>query len=197
MLYLTVNTVRLTQSLMHTHPATYATRQIAITLIGGYQKHLSPHKGFSCAYRLLHGGESCSQYIKRRIAQDGLVATLKASRQRFQACRKANEILRSRHCHYSNTENNLDQEENKRRQLKRKQTASESTDYSSCSHSNRSLIEVANCTVDCANCGSGLDCSGLDCAGLDLQGWDCSGLECSGLDCGLGDCGGCDVGSCG
>jgi putative component of membrane protein insertase Oxa1/YidC/SpoIIIJ protein YidD len=46
--------------------------QIATTAIGGYQKYVSPHKGFSCAHRLLYGGESCSQYVKGAIAQNGL-----------------------------------------------------------------------------------------------------------------------------
>lgn len=40
------------------------TRQIAIACIGGYQRYLSPHKGFVCAHRRLHGGDSCSQYVK-------------------------------------------------------------------------------------------------------------------------------------
>ncbi|WP_228061460.1 membrane protein insertion efficiency factor YidD [[Phormidium] sp. LEGE 05292] len=47
-------------------------RQIACTSISGYQKYLSPHKGFSCAHRILYGGESCSAYIKRIVAQKGL-----------------------------------------------------------------------------------------------------------------------------
>lgn len=170
---------------MHTHPAASATRQIAITLIGGYQKHLSPHKGFSCAYRLLHRGESCSQYIKRLIAQEGLIAAVKASRQRFQACRKANDILRSRHCHHSNMGNNLHQDLDNRRNKPQRKTASECTGYSNCPLGE--VANCANCTVDCTDCFSGLD----------FQGLDCSGLDCSGLDCGLADCGGCDVGSCG
>ncbi|MEQ8962685.1 MAG: membrane protein insertion efficiency factor YidD [Coleofasciculus sp. C2-GNP5-27] len=69
------------------------TRQIAIACIGGYQRYLSPHKGFACAYRRLHGGDSCSQYVKNLLTQQGVIATLNASRQRFQACRDADQRI--------------------------------------------------------------------------------------------------------
>lgn len=62
----------------------------AITL---YQRHLSPHKGFSGPYRLLHGGESCSGYVKRLILEKGLVTAIQASRERFAACRDARYVL--------------------------------------------------------------------------------------------------------
>ncbi len=35
---------------------------LAIAAITGYQRYLSPYKGFRCAHRVLHQGESCSQY---------------------------------------------------------------------------------------------------------------------------------------
>jgi len=33
-------------------------------LISLYQRYVSPYKGFRCAHRVLHGGDSCSEYIQ-------------------------------------------------------------------------------------------------------------------------------------
>ncbi|MGL5059348.1 MAG: membrane protein insertion efficiency factor YidD [Microcoleus sp.] len=71
-------------------------RQLAIASISGYQKHISPKKGFACGHRVLYGGESCSQYIKSSIGQFGFFEAVKKSRRRFAACKQANEILKSR-----------------------------------------------------------------------------------------------------
>ncbi len=71
---------------------------IAIASITGYQKHLSPHKGFSCAHRILYGGDSCSQYIKTAIAQRGLSGAIGLSQHRFAACKEAHHLLRSQVC---------------------------------------------------------------------------------------------------
>jgi putative component of membrane protein insertase Oxa1/YidC/SpoIIIJ protein YidD len=68
----------------------------AIVAIGLYQRHLSPRKGFRCAHRVLHGGESCSQHARARIASDGLIAGLSALRARLLSCREASVTLRSR-----------------------------------------------------------------------------------------------------
>ncbi|HAZ49213.1 MAG TPA: hypothetical protein DDW76_23430 [Cyanobacteria bacterium UBA11369] len=53
-----------------------------IASIKAYQRYISPHKGFSCAHRLLYGGESCSGYIKG-AAQKGLLQALSSARERF------------------------------------------------------------------------------------------------------------------
>jgi putative component of membrane protein insertase Oxa1/YidC/SpoIIIJ protein YidD len=67
----------------------------AITAIGAYQKYISPKKGFSCAHRLLYGGESCSQYIKRMVVEHGLKSSIPIARLRFAECKVANVILRA------------------------------------------------------------------------------------------------------
>jgi len=67
----------------------------AITSITGYQKYLSPYKGFSCAHRVLYGGESCSQYIKRILGEVGLSEAITASRQRFADCREAHQVIKA------------------------------------------------------------------------------------------------------
>jgi putative component of membrane protein insertase Oxa1/YidC/SpoIIIJ protein YidD len=73
-----------------------ATRGLAVTAISGYQKFISPHKGFSCAHRVLYGCESCSQYFKQVIAEEGLLTAIANAKGRFRECREANEILKKR-----------------------------------------------------------------------------------------------------
>ena len=66
----------------------------AITAIQGYQRYISPHKGFSCAHTKLHGGESCSQYFLRIISQLGLVEAIPLFHQRLADCKAAHTNLR-------------------------------------------------------------------------------------------------------
>lgn len=73
------------------------TRKTAAFLISGYQKYLSPRKGYSCAHRVLYSGESCSQYVKRTILEQGLINAVYLSRQRFTACKSAHLILTAGH----------------------------------------------------------------------------------------------------
>lgn len=73
-----------------------ATRSLSSKLIEGYQKYISPRKGFSCAYRILHVRESCSQYAKRQIIEQGLINAMPLIRQRFQACNSANRVIRAK-----------------------------------------------------------------------------------------------------
>ena len=157
-----------------------AIRQIAITSIRGYQKHISPRKGFSCAHRLLHGGDSCSQYVKRMIAQDGLTAAIKASRQRFQACQEANQILRARYYSSARNENNYNPDRKNKPAQRCTEACQAPTDCG-----------IGECPVegivDGLDCASGLDCGAVDCSALDCA----SGLDCGAVDCGALDCGSC------
>jgi len=63
--------------------------QLALAGIRGYQRHLSPLKGYGCAYRLAHGGTGCSGFAKGVIAEVGLIAALPAIRQRLRDCHAA------------------------------------------------------------------------------------------------------------
>jgi len=47
-------------------------RTLALAAIRGYQRWLSPLKGYSCAFRVATCGESCSRYGYRVIARFGL-----------------------------------------------------------------------------------------------------------------------------
>ena len=58
----------------------------ALRAIRGYQRHLSPHKGFCCAHRAATGGDSCSAHGCRVIARCGLRKGLRLLRRRLHAC---------------------------------------------------------------------------------------------------------------
>lgn len=131
--------------------------QIATTAIGGYQKYLSPHKGFSCAHRLLHGGKPCSEYVKGAIAENGLFRAIEVSRERFVACKEANQILRARYSRISAEEDDSNPQ-------KKKQTNwGDGCATCACSADYCSLL-------DCSHCGTGLDCGAIDCGGADCGG---------------------------
>jgi putative component of membrane protein insertase Oxa1/YidC/SpoIIIJ protein YidD len=177
-------------------------RKAGIVAITGYQKHISPHKGFVCAHRVLYGGESCSQYIKRVITEDGFKALLIKSRRRFQACLQANRILRSA------GGGNASLREASLRDAARMPTLSPAQDSEPSEDESESYLDSpkkapgrnaekssfssgdnTQC-VDCAdlgcNCGAELFNVTPDCSALD-----CHSLDCSGADCGSLDCGGC------
>lgn len=136
-------------------------RQIATNSISGYQKHISPRKGFSCAFRLLYQGESCSEYVKKAIEKEGLVAGIKKLRDRFQACREANHILKTSYYRSSKEEENKDPEwynKNDKSVNNRNNTYLDPIDCSC------AALEIADCSfLDCGHLASGLDCGALDC----------------------------------
>jgi putative component of membrane protein insertase Oxa1/YidC/SpoIIIJ protein YidD len=64
----------------------------ALGAIRAYQRHLSPHKGFSCALRDAKGGRSCSSYGYRVIARCGLRKGLRLLRRRLHACGRQHQL---------------------------------------------------------------------------------------------------------
>ena len=199
-----------------------ASRGLAVTAISGYQKFISPHKGFSCAHRVLYGCESCSQYFKQVIAEEGIVTAIANAKGRFQECREANEILKKRRSqckaarnYYAsrlatntraiNSENPEetdipeDSETTKPPKLGGSQWSSKRRSQP-INQSNKPNNNCNNCGdwVDCVYTITGQDCPDLSCPDLSCGNADClSGMDCSGLDCGSLDCGGADCGSCG
>ena len=129
----------------------------AVLAINAYQRHVSPYKGFTCAHRNLYGGDSCSQSIKRIVAEESLGGAWTAIRLRFQECKEANLILR-------NTGNNQNGQQRKR----------QNQDYN-CGNWGDCCQGLSYC-----DCG-GYDTKGLDCNPCDGDG--CS-FDCSGIDCG-------------
>ncbi len=71
-------------------------RRLLIRSIGFYQRRLSPYKGFSCAYRVLHGTHSCSQATQEILRDHALVEALPRIRHQFCQCRDAMHIIRDR-----------------------------------------------------------------------------------------------------
>ncbi len=150
------------------------TRQVGAIAITGYQKHISPHKGFACAHRVLYGGESCSQYFKRVIIQGGFSAALIQSRERFQACKQANYILRAQ------AEKPEPEPPNPQSPQKNPSNNLDCNDYLNGIECGGNCVEMMTTSPDC----SAVDCSGADCASPDCSAVDCSGADCSFLDCG-------------
>lgn len=133
------------------NPLDLAVRQVAVAAIKGYQQYISPYKGFSCAHRVLYGGESCSGYVKHAIAAQGLLEALSSAGERFQACKAASLILRSQQS---------ESEKKKRRLENYCQNPLDSCQCAECG--------CEACTqLSCESCITVPDCSVLDCGSLD------------------------------
>ncbi|MFN6463028.1 MAG: membrane protein insertion efficiency factor YidD [Nostoc sp. DedVER02] len=172
------------------------TRQISAAAISGYQKHISPHKGFACAHRILYGGESCSAYFKRVIAQEGLKVAFVHSRERFQACKEANHILRKRAvaCRYISMqiENSEESPEEAETQQRQKASGKVGQNPSFITSNNTECFDCTDLGCNCAEMVSIIpDCGSPDCGSPDCSGMDCGSLDCSGVDCSCLDCGSC------
>lgn len=70
-------------------------RLLAVSSIDAYKTYISPKKGFSCAHRMLHGDESCSDYVRRMFSSENFMAAVQLSRSRFQNCVAANKTLKA------------------------------------------------------------------------------------------------------
>lgn len=68
--------------------------RVAIGMIRFYQRRISPIKGFRCAHRALHGGDSCSEAILKLVQARGVWNCLPAVRQRFRECSLAARVYR-------------------------------------------------------------------------------------------------------
>ena len=64
-------------------------RNLALSAISFYQRFLSPHKGFRCAYAQHTGSASCSQLGYRAIRRFGVGKGVGLLFQRFDRCRAA------------------------------------------------------------------------------------------------------------
>jgi putative component of membrane protein insertase Oxa1/YidC/SpoIIIJ protein YidD len=62
-------------------------------LIRGYQRRISPHKGFSCAYRVAHGGTSCSEAVRQAVVRRGVLRGVRPSVVQLLACYHAAGML--------------------------------------------------------------------------------------------------------
>ncbi|WP_016950955.1 membrane protein insertion efficiency factor YidD [Anabaena sp. PCC 7108] len=161
------------------------TRKVGVSAITGYQQHISPYKGFTCAHRVLYGGDSCSGYIKRVIAQEGLKAGCAKSRVRFQSCKQANRILKSQAEELEPPTTDEDQQKKKPQPIAPKPSCQNNFDAVDLG------INCAEISGDCPEMLNLVDCSSLECGAMDCSAVDCSSLDCSVADCSFLDCGGC------
>ena len=76
-------------------------RSVALAPIRLYQRHVSPHKGFRCAYGVHTGAASCSALGYRAIRRFGIAAGMAVLRQRLHRCgvahRRFGAAVRPRH----------------------------------------------------------------------------------------------------
>lgn len=56
-------------------------------LIKQYQKRISPHKGYRCAYSLEHGGPGCSGAVLEILESKGFFGGISDIRERFLSCK--------------------------------------------------------------------------------------------------------------
>ena len=70
--------------------------RLALWAIRLYQRHLSPIKGFCCAYRAHRGGASCSAHGYRAIRRHGLALGLTLLRRRLERCGDVHRALNTR-----------------------------------------------------------------------------------------------------
>ncbi len=61
-------------------------KTLALGLIAGYRRFLSPHKGYCCAYRAHTASASCSALGYRAVRMHGVVAGLAILRERVFLC---------------------------------------------------------------------------------------------------------------
>lgn len=75
---------------------THVARGLLLAGIRGYKRHLSPHKGFACAYRVHEGCASCSSLGLRAISRYGAWRGLGVLRLRLAQCRLVADEQRAR-----------------------------------------------------------------------------------------------------
>jgi putative component of membrane protein insertase Oxa1/YidC/SpoIIIJ protein YidD len=71
------------------------TRLATAGSIEAYQRVLASVKGFCCAHRFVHGGASCSEYVRRAVLRFGPVKAFALAGRRFGRCREAYALLSS------------------------------------------------------------------------------------------------------
>ncbi len=120
-----------------------ALKWLALLLIRGYQRWLSPYKGYSCAYRVYTGShEGCSGYGLRVIRRYGVFTGYGLLQRRMQRCAKAAWRVR------------------KQQQLQRMMAASMRTQTGHCDLPvpDCDVGDVLDCIPDsCPGCGSSRD----------------------------------------
>ncbi len=151
--------------------------KLALGAIWGYQRYISPYKGFRCAHSVLHGGTGCSGFAKHAIIESGFWGAIPDIRQRFRDCRSASETLRAACPVHSQR---ADDDEDDKNRKKRRQRSDDACDC---------YEGVA------AGCLGGSLCAGTSASSQPTEppsGGGTDGGNCLPGDCSMPDCGSCD-----
>ena len=72
-------------------------KKLILRTVRGYQLYISPYKGFSCAYKKLHDGQSCSAYFYSCLSDRTLNLSTASNllQQRLIDCKQAYLILQT------------------------------------------------------------------------------------------------------
>jgi putative component of membrane protein insertase Oxa1/YidC/SpoIIIJ protein YidD len=76
--------------------ATTVCRPAILLSIRGYQKFLSPYKGYRCAHHYLHGKGSCSAYGYEVFSCHPITVAMDMLKERFKECRMAAVTVRAK-----------------------------------------------------------------------------------------------------
>lgn len=68
-------------------------KPVVLVGISGYQRFISPYKGWHCAHAVLHGGASCSAYGKEIVSRHGVLRGGLLLWKRFGDCQQAADTL--------------------------------------------------------------------------------------------------------
>ena len=77
--------------------------QMAVTTLTIYQRHISRHKGWCCAYRAATGEISCSEYAKLTIQRLGFRSSLRVIKERLKSCAHASRSIAHQSEHSEST----------------------------------------------------------------------------------------------
>lgn len=69
-------------------------RLAGLAFINGYQRYLSPRKGYRCAYGVLHQDGTCSSIGKNLMREHGVLGFFRLMPTQFAACKAAALALR-------------------------------------------------------------------------------------------------------
>ncbi len=110
-------------------------RHFFIFLITLYQKYLSRHKGFKCAYACYHNSLSCSSAVKKIIAEKGLITGWPLICKQLQDCRLAYDALQQ------------DNDEDKKRKNRRRKRLGQRNNCKSL-RDNCDCSDIGDCVPD-------------------------------------------------
>ena len=121
--------------------------KLTLLTIKSYQSHISPHKGFSCAYRQLYGEQSCSAYFYSCVLDTNLSTASNLIQQRLNGCQQAYTVWQS------NKKSNYQKPSKKQKHQKNSHECDDCHDW----------IDLGSCLyvcdpIDCGDCGDCGDC---------------------------------------